>query len=86
MEKIREGDLKCPFCGKDTNISAEPHHLPVNSILNGRYVIGKALGAGGFGITYIAYDLKMETKVAVKEYYITRSGEPYPVADSNAHK
>ena len=71
MEKISEGDLKCPFCGKDTHISAEPHHLPVNSILNGRYVIGKALGAGGFGITYIAYDLKMEIKTAVKEYYMT---------------
>lgn len=71
MEKISEGDLKCPFCGKDTHISAEPHHLPVNSILNGRYVIGKALGAGGFGITYIAYDLKMESKTAVKEYYMT---------------
>ncbi len=32
-------------------------------------MIGKRLGEGGFGITYLGWDLNMETKVAVKEYY-----------------
>ena len=37
-------------------------------ILAGRYMVGKVLGKGGFGITYLCYDLKLDKKVAVKEY------------------
>jgi serine/threonine protein kinase len=43
--------------------------LPIGSILNERYFIGKILGEGGFGITYLGYDTKLEMKVAIKEYY-----------------
>ena len=69
MAKAVPVDGKCPVCGCDVNIQNAPHQLPVNTILNGRYLVGKVLGAGGFGITYIGYDLKLDSKVAVKEYY-----------------
>ena len=69
MAKTAPEDGKCPICGSDVNIQNAPHQLPVNTILNGRYLVGKVLGAGGFGITYIGYDLKLDSKVAVKEYY-----------------
>ena len=69
MAKAAPVDGKCPVCGCDVNIGNALHQLPVNTILNGRYLIGKVLGAGGFGITYIGYDLKLDGKVAVKEYY-----------------
>ena len=69
MAKTAPVDGKCPVCGCDVNIKNAPHQLPVNTILNGRYIIGRVLGAGGFGITYIGYDLKLDGKVAVKEYY-----------------
>ena len=69
MSKAAPVDGKCPVCGHDVNIQNAQYQLPVNCILNGRYVVGKVLGAGGFGITYIGYDLKLDSKVAIKEYY-----------------
>lgn len=70
----------CPVCGGSMNVVNEPHQLPVNSILNGRYIIGRTLGAGGFGITYVGYDLKLNSKVAIKEYYMSGRREPHKVA------
>ena len=38
-------------------------------MLKERYYIGIALGQGGFGITYAAFDTYLNRKVAVKEFY-----------------
>ena len=60
----------CPKCGYDPNKDPRPEYaLPPETILNGRYLVGKVLGQGGFGITYIGWDLAVGRKVAVKEYY-----------------
>ena len=60
----------CPYCGYD--FSADQHKyplaLPHGTILNGRYILGRVLGQGGFGITYVAQDWKTKGLVAVKEY------------------
>ncbi len=60
----------CPRCGFDiAEYEAPPHQLKPGSILNGKYLVGRSLGEGGFGITYIGFDLNLELRVAIKEYY-----------------
>lgn len=48
---------------------ARSHTLSPRTILNGKYLLGAVLGEGGFGITYIARDINLDMRVAVKEYY-----------------
>lgn len=60
----------CPRCGFTLEPTGEfPAALPVGSILNGKYVIGRVLGQGGFGITYKALDHSTGDVVAIKEYF-----------------
>ena len=68
--QLNEPKGVCPHCGCDNaQIKNEPHQLECGSILAGTYLIGKVLGQGGFGITYVAWDLNLNVKVAIKEYY-----------------
>ncbi len=70
MERLPCAGAVCPVCGFDnTRATNEPHQLPVGTILSGKYLVGRALGQGGFGVTYIGWDLNLDIKVAVKEYY-----------------
>ena len=67
----------CPVCGAKTeNAQRIRDALPPQTILHGQYLLGAALGGGGFGTTYRA--LKLESvdpvrgeMVAVKEYFPT---------------
>lgn len=60
----------CAFCGyKEEDYPNDSFVLPVGSILSGRVVIGRALGKGGFGITYSGYDMNSEKRIAVKEFF-----------------
>lgn len=62
----------CPYCGADNKEYVVPaHHLKPFTFLNGKYVIGRSIGEGGFGITYLAMDLYLEIVVAIKELYIS---------------
>lgn len=70
--RMAEGDT-CPHCGKNMNYAGQPLHLPAGYVVSGKhpYVLGAALGQGGFGITYIALDMVTNTRVAIKEYFPT---------------
>ncbi|MBO4693101.1 MAG: serine/threonine-protein kinase [Clostridia bacterium] len=64
------GELEvCPHCGYivDSQVEEAIHIVP-GSLLHDRYIVGKVLGYGSFGVTYIAWDGKLERKVAIKEY------------------
>jgi serine/threonine protein kinase len=59
----------CPNCGSPFHL--EPKNglqLRPRTMLRDQYLIGRALGHGGFGITYLAWDVGLETRLAVKEY------------------
>ena len=71
MTPVKEGE-PCPSCGLTAGAyNPSPHHLPPGTILMDRYMVGRVLGEGGFGITYIGCDLRLELKVAIKEYFPT---------------
>ena len=80
----KEPGIPCPRCGFHENDGQPYLALPLGTILNGRYLVGKVLGVGGFGITYLGYDLTLEIKVAIKEYMpsalATRHPDHYSVA------
>ena len=69
MTEIEQNAEVCPNCGKRQNTEIPLHHLVPGSILHGKFLIGAALGEGGFGITYIGRDLQLDMKVAIKEYF-----------------
>lgn len=60
----------CSHCGKQfSDIKLSDSYLPIGSFLRDKYLIGRVLGEGGFGITYIGYDINLDTQVAVKEFF-----------------
>lgn len=71
--QLHDGQRHCPRCGYDVTIPNAPHQLPVGTSLQNRYRIGKVLGQGGFGITYLGWDMILNIPVAIKEYYPTGS-------------
>jgi len=70
MQKINTDDIKCPHCGFDPNAyKVNPRCLRLGTKLAGKYIIGKVIGEGGFGITYIGWDEKLELPIAIKEFF-----------------
>ena len=59
----------CPHCGYDEAAPRGAFLLPHRTLLNGQFLVGRVLGKpGGFGITYLGWDLNLQTRVAIKEY------------------
>lgn len=60
----------CPKCGyKHTPNTVSPNCLLPGTLLHNRYIVGLALGVGGFGITYKCLDTKIGGICAIKEYF-----------------
>lgn len=70
----------CSRCGFDESHSKNtPIALPLRNVLNERFLIGRILGQpGGFGITYLAWDMVLDTPVAIKEFMPTTTVNRIP--------
>ena len=69
MKMIDEETAFCPHCGYGQKGETSPFGLKPGTILRGRYLVGRVIGQGGFGLTYVGYDLTLEIKTAIKEYF-----------------
>ena len=61
----------CPQCGKEYNVYySQSFEIPAGTYLcDNRYFVGKSLGSGGFGITYLGFDVKINKKIVIKETF-----------------
>lgn len=64
-------EIMCPHCGhEEGGGKRKSFYLEAGTELyQGRYIIGEAVRNGGFGILYRAFDTKLQTLVAIKEYF-----------------
>ena len=70
MEILDRNGIRCPKCGFLLSQYIQPvNSMPPYEILNGKYLVGKVIGMGGFGITYIGWDFYQSKKVCIKEYF-----------------
>ncbi|MBR1711471.1 MAG: serine/threonine protein kinase, partial [Clostridia bacterium] len=69
MEELSKIDSICEHCGYDNQIRSNGIGYLAGGLLGNQYIVGKALGRGGFGITYLGYDTGLQRKVAIKEYF-----------------
>lgn len=90
MHQIADARVQiCPNCKK--SLRTEQHSakfLTPGTVLQGKYIVGEPLGAGGFGNTYIGWNKVLLQKVAIKEFYpeqySTRTSDSVTVSVTSA--
>lgn len=69
MATVESDTARCPRCGWSMSWKNGEHELPVNTILKGRYLVGREMYPGDVYNTYVGLDLVSWTKAAISEYY-----------------
>lgn len=71
MQQIENDKLhNCPHCGEPLTVDdTSSQFLKPGTILQNKFIVGRSIGAGGFGNTYIGWNQLLLCKVAIKEYY-----------------
>ncbi len=81
-------DDSCPHCGFNKIQEKRNQALPSLTILNGKYILGRLLSIGENQITYLGYDLNLETLLQIHEFFpeklVKRNTETRAVAIINS--
>lgn len=73
MRDYDEREDRCPVCGysvqdMDECVKEKDDSLRAETILAGRYIIGRVLSYSEYAITYLAWDALLQKRTAIKEY------------------
>ena len=70
MRPVSPAATVCPHCRSAIPYIERNSRLlqPGVTLHNGRYTVGRCIGTGGFGATYIAYENRQGYRVAIKEF------------------
>ena len=75
MKPLQPGQTICPACGYDNSVRHNNEDLlPEGTLLRGRYLVGRVIGRGGFGVTYLGLDINENVRLAIKEYFPAEVG------------
>ena len=70
MEELGAGIAPvCPHCGWDNSTKQPAYALPYNTLLQGRYAVGRVLSVNGEGCTYVALDRESRSLAKIREFY-----------------
>ena len=74
MSYIENKNAPCPNCGWHKNMKNFPYELEAGYTLSdenhsAEYIIGRSLGQNDLTVTYLAWSVKYQEKVVVKEYF-----------------
>jgi serine/threonine protein kinase len=65
---LAEGEV-CARCGDSQPADDDAGDvLSPGCVLGGKFKVGRLLGRGGFGATYLAWDTNLQVRIAIKEY------------------
>ena len=68
LSRVDASAASCPYCGQSFANTNPAGALPVNTLLAGRYTLGKCAGVDGEGVIYHGVDGDTGARVLVKEY------------------
>lgn len=77
MAKLSNAGERCPRCGWDNRVRVNDDDMLSETVLRDQYLVGRALGRGGFGVTYMGFDLNLNHRVAIKEYFPSMAAYRY---------
>lgn len=71
MRETDDGNI-CRYCGGDESQPSNPRHLPPNTAIGDRYVVGRALNQTEDAIIYAALDQRTQERIRIYEYFPRR--------------
>lgn len=83
MREYSESEAQCPFCGysksqMQQDIEDYPEALPPETILGGRFILGRILSLSDFSVIYYSWDALLCRRVAIREFFPYGLGERDP--------